>query len=237
MSADPRKVKEAFPIESLSYEEAMEMSHFGAKVIYPPTMLPAMERGIPIRIMNTLNPGFKGTLIGRRNGDEMFEIKGISSIDRIAVLLIQGSGMVGVTGISKRIFTALAQVDVNVVLISQASSEHSVCIAVMPEDSAKAAKSLDYEFRFEIQMGLVNEVSVQESLSIITVVGSQMKNTPGSAGKLFGALGANRINIVAIAQGSSELNLSAVIESRDLERDLRVIHNSYFGNGMREIAI
>ena len=237
MSADPRKVKEAFPIESLSYEEAMEMSHFGAKVIYPPTMLPAMERGIPIRIMNTLNPGFKGSLIGRRNGDEMFEIKGISSIDRIAVLLIQGSGMVGVTGISKRIFTALAQVDVNVVLISQASSEHSVCIAVMPEDAAKAAKSLDYEFRFEIQMGLVSSVDVREGLSIITVVGSQMKNTPGSAGKLFGALGANRINIVAIAQGSSELNISAVIESHDLERALRVIHNSYFGKGMREVDI
>lgn len=236
MSADPRKVKEAFPIESLSYEEAMEMSHFGAKVIYPPTMLPAMERGIPIRIMNTLNPGFKGSLIGKRNGDEMFEIKGISSIDRIAVLLIQGSGMVGVTGISKRIFTALAQVDVNVVLISQASSEHSVCIAVMPEDAVKACESLNYEFRFEIQMGLVNEVSVQESLSIITVVGSQMKNTPGSAGKLFGALGANRINIVAIAQGSSELNISAVIESRDLERALRVIHNSYFGVGLPVIG-
>lgn len=237
MSADPRKVKEAFPIESLSYEEAMEMSHFGAKVIYPPTMLPAMERGIPIRIMNTLNPGFKGSLIGRRNGDEMFEIKGISSIDRIAVLLIQGSGMVGVTGISKRIFTALAQVDVNVVLISQASSEHSVCIAVMPENAAKAAKSLDYEFRFEIQMGLVSSVDIREGLSIITVVGSQMKNTPGSAGKIFGALGANRINIVAIAQGSSELNISAVIESRDLERALRVIHNSYFGKGMREVDI
>jgi len=237
MSADPRKVKEAFSIGSLTYEEAMEMSHFGAKVIYPPTMLPAMERGVPIRIMNTLNPGFRGTVIGKKNGDEAFEIKGISSIDRIALLLIQGSGMVGVTGISKRIFTALAQVYVNVVMISQASSEHSVCVAVMPEDALKACESLNYEFRFEIQAGLVNRVTVQDSLSIITVVGSQMKNTPGSAGKLFGALGANRINIVAIAQGSSELNISAVIESRDLERALRVIHNSYFGKGMREVDI
>ncbi len=237
MSADPRKVKEAFSIGSLTYEEAMEMSHFGAKVIYPPTMLPAMERGVPLRIMNTLNPGFKGTLIGKRNGDERFEIKGISSIDNISILLIQGSGLVGVTGISKRIFSALAQVNVNVVLISQASSEHSVCVAVMPNDSTKAKKSLHKELRYEIQMGLVNEVSVREDLSIITVVGSMMKNTPGSAGKLFGALGLNRINIVAIAQGSSELNISAVIESRDLTKALKVIHNSYFGKGLREIEI
>ncbi|HBG24343.1 MAG: bifunctional aspartate kinase/homoserine dehydrogenase I [Bacteroidetes bacterium RIFOXYA12_FULL_40_10] len=237
MSADPRKVKEAFSIGSLTYEEAMEMSHFGAKVIYPPTMVPAMERGVPIKIMNTLNPEFKGTVIGKKNGDEGFEIKGISSIDRISVLLVQGSGMVGVTGISKRIFTALAQVNVNVILISQASSEHSLCIAVLPQDSVKAKESLEFEFRFEIQMGLVNEVSVREGLSIITVVGSMMKNTPGSAGKLFGALGVNRINIVAIAQGSSELNISAVIDSQELTKALKVIHNSYFGKGLREIEI
>ncbi len=237
MSADPRKVEEAFSIGSLSYNEAMEMSHFGAKVIYPPTMVPAMERGIPIRIMNTLNPEFKGTVIGKKNGDEGFEIKGISSIDRIAVLLVQGSGMVGVTGISKRIFTALAQVNVNVILISQASSEHSVCIAVMPEDAVRAKGSLDFEFRFEIQMGFVSEVAVRERLSIITVVGSQMKNTPGSAGKLFSALGSNNINIVAIAQGSSELNISAVIDNKSLAKALRVIHNSYFGRGFREVEL
>lgn len=237
MTADPRKVKEAFSVSSLTYDEAMEMSHFGAKVIYPPTMQPAMDKNIPIRIMNTLNPSFPGTLIGRKSENERFAIKGISSIDNISLLLIQGSGMIGVAGISKRVFGSLANMNINVILISQASSEHSICIAVMPDSAIKAKRCIEKEFKYEIQAKIVNEVSITNDLSIVTVVGAQMRQTPGNAGKFFQSLGKSKVNIIAIAQGSSELDISAVIAKADLSKALNAIHTTYFNNGHKPINI
>lgn len=237
MTADPRKVRDAFSVSSLTYDEAMEMSHFGAKVIYPPTMQPAMDRNVPIRIMNTLNPSFPGTLIGRKSENERFAIKGISSIDNISILLIQGSGMIGVAGISKRVFGSLANMNINVILISQASSEHSICIAVMPDSAVRAKRCIEKEFKYEIQAKIVNEVSITNDLSIVTVVGTQMRQTPGNAGKFFQSLGRSKVNIIAIAQGSSELDISAVIAKSDLSKALNAIHTTYFNNGHKPINI
>ncbi|MCK9628284.1 MAG: bifunctional aspartate kinase/homoserine dehydrogenase I [Bacteroidales bacterium] len=237
MTADPRKVKGAFSVPSLTYDEAMEMSHFGAKVIYPPTMQPAMDRNVPIRIMNTMNPSFPGTLIGRKSENERFAIKGISSIDNISMLLIQGSGMIGVAGISKRVFGSLANMNINVILISQASSEHSICIAVMPDSAVKAKRCIEKEFKYEIQAKIVNEVSITNDLSIVTVVGAQMRQTPGNAGKFFQSLGRSKVNIIAIAQGSSELDISAVIAKSDLNKALNAIHDTYFNNGHKPVNI
>ncbi len=237
MTADPRKVRDAFSVSTLTYDEAMEMSHFGAKVIYPPTMQPAMDRNVPIRIMNTLNPSFPGTLIGRKSENERFAIKGISSIDNISILLIQGSGMIGVAGISKRVFGSLANMNINVILISQASSEHSICIAVMPDSAVRAKRCIEKEFKYEIQAKIVNEVSITNDLSIVTVVGTQMRQTPGNAGKFFQSLGRSKVNIIAIAQGSSELDISAVIAKADLNKALNAIHTTYFNNGHKSINI
>ncbi|MEN6619868.1 MAG: bifunctional aspartate kinase/homoserine dehydrogenase I [Rikenellaceae bacterium] len=237
MTADPRKVKRAFSISFLTYDEAMEMSHFGAKVIYPQTMQPAMDKNIPIRIKNTFNPSFFGTVIGKSNGGENFPIKGISSIDDISILLIQGSGLIGVAGISKRLFGALANGNINVILISQASSEHSICVAILPENAVRAKKLIEEEFIFEIQAKIVNEVVVENNLSIVAVVGDKMQFTPGNAGKIFQALGKNGINIVAIAQGSSKLDVSAVISKNDEAKALNAIHDAFFLSGHKSINL
>ncbi|MGE5861087.1 MAG: aspartate kinase, partial [Ignavibacteria bacterium] len=210
LTADPKKVKKAFSIKSLTYEEAMELSHFGAKVIHPPTMQPALNKKIPIRIKNTFNPSFDGTIISEKGDSKNFSIKGISSIDDIALLRIQGSGMIGVAGIARRIFGSLAAKKVSVILISQASSEHSICFAVLPQYAEDAKRAIEDELRFEIKDKLVSEILTEKNLSIIAVVGENMRKTPGISGKVFQALGRNGINVVAIAQGSSELNISAV---------------------------
>jgi aspartokinase/homoserine dehydrogenase 1 len=228
LTADPRKVKKAFSIPNLTYEEAMELSHFGAKVIHPPTMQPALNRKIPIRIKNTFNPEFEGTLVSSKSSTNHFLIKGISSIDEIALLTIHGSGMVGVTGVAQRIFSALAAHSINVILISQASSEHSLCIAVLPNLASSAKKAIEHEFRFEIKEKLVDEVAVETNLSIIAVVGENMRSTPGISGKIFQSLGRNGINIVAIAQGSSELNISAVISKENVSKALTALHDAFF---------
>jgi len=228
LTADPRKVNNAFPVLNLSYEEAMELSHFGAKVIHPPTMYPAMVKQIPIRIKNTFNPNFVGTIIGAKNTDFRFRIKGISSIDEVSILRVQGPGMVGVAGIAKRLFGSLAVAGINIILISQASSEHSICLAILPKYTAKAKKIIEQEFVYEIKDGLVNEVVVENQLSIIAVVGENMRMTAGNAGKVFQSLGKNNINIIAIAQGSSELNISMVIAKERLVEALNVIHNEFF---------
>ncbi len=228
LTADPRKVKNAFSVASLTYEEAMELSHFGAKVIHPPTMYPAMVKDIPIRIKNTFNPDFIGTLIGSQRQKEIFRIKGISSIDEVSLLRIQGPGMVGVAGIAKRLFGTLASAGINIILITQASSEHSICIAILPKHKAKAKKLIEAEFVYEIKDGIVNEVIVENDLSIIAVVGENMRLTAGNAGKVFQSLGKNGINIIAIAQGSSELNISMVIAKKELVKALNVIHNEFF---------
>jgi len=228
LTADPKKVKKAFSIKSLTYEEAMELSHFGAKVIHPPTMQPALNKKIPIRIKNTFNPSFEGTIISEKGDSKNFSIKGISSIDDIGLLRIQGSGMIGVAGIARRIFGALAARKVSVILISQASSEHSICFAVMPQYSGDAKKAIEDELRFEIKDKLVSEILIEKDLSIIAVVGENMRKTPGISGKVFQALGRNGINVVAIAQGSSELNISAVVPKVDEEKALNALHDAFF---------
>ena len=237
LTTDPRKVKNAFPIKNLSYEEAMELSHFGAKVIYPPTMQPALSKGIPVRIKNTFNPKFEGTLIGSKGNGSKYLIKGISSIDNISLLGINGSGMVGVAGTSQRIFGALAAKNISVILITQASSEHSLCIAVLPAYALAAQKAIEQEFKYEIKEGLVNKPEVESSLSIIAVVGENMRRTPGISGKVFNSLGKNGINISAIAQGSSERNISVVIPRQDESKALNVLHDAFFLSSVKTANI
>ncbi len=237
MTADPRKVEKSFSIQSMTYEEAMEMSHFGAKVIHPPTMQPALNRKIPIRIRNTFNTSFKGTLIRDKSISKRFPIKGISSIDDISLLRIQGSGMVGVAGISSRIFAALARGDINVILISQASSEHSICIAILPKDALIAKRLIEEELHYEMRDELVNEIATENSYSIIAVVGENMRKTPGIAGKVFQSLGKNGINIAAIAQGSSELNISLVINKEDEAKALNALHDSFFFTASKSLNL
>ncbi|MBU2508235.1 MAG: aspartate kinase [Bacteroidetes bacterium] len=226
LTADPRKVKNSFPLKSVSYEEAMELSHFGAKVIYPPTMLPALQKNIKIVIKNTFRPDFEGTEIVARNLKDPFTIKGISSIDDVSIVRVQGGGMIGVTGIASRLFGVLAKNRINIILISQASSEHSICLAVLPESGKDAKKVIEEEFRLEMIDKKIGEVIVEENLSIIAVVGENMRHTPGISGKVFQSLGKNNINIIAIAQGSSELNISLVINKKDLSKALNVIHKN-----------
>jgi aspartokinase/homoserine dehydrogenase 1 len=202
LTVDPRKVRNFFPIDNMTYEEAMELSHFGAKVIYPPTIQPALSKKIPILIKNTLNPEFKGTY------------RGISSIDNITLIRVQGSGMIGAVGIAERIFSSLAKKNINIILITQASSEHSVCFAIPPRSSQQAVESLKEEFKYEIKDGIISEIRPEKDFSIVAVVGENMRHTPGIAGKVFQTLGHNSINISAIAQGSSERIISAVIEKK-----------------------
>ena len=237
MTADPRKVKNAFSLPHITYEEAMELSHFGAKVIHPPTIQPAFSKKIPIVIKNTFNPDFDGTIINNKSNSSKFTIKGLSSIDNISLIRIQGSGMIGVAGIAKRIFSALAGVKVNVILISQASSEHSLCIAVLPQNAHLAKRSIEKEFKFEIFEHLVNEPVVENNVSIVAVVGENMRNYPGISGKVFQALGRNGINIMAIAQGSSELNISTVISREHEAKALNALHDSLFLSKEKSVNI
>lgn len=228
MTADPRKVKKAFSIPTLSYEEAMEMSHFGAKIIYPPTIQPAYERSIPLRIKNTFNPAFPGTLIHRKRTQSDFPVRVISSIDDIALLSLQGSGIVGVAGISARLFSALASVKINVMLITQGSSEHTISFAVRPQDATLAQIVIDSEFKLEIAAGMIEPVKRESDLSVVAVIGENMKNTPGISGRLFGALGKNGISVIATAQGSSELNISLVIKKKDEAKAINSLHQAFF---------
>lgn len=228
LTADPKKVQKAFPVKHLTFDEAMELSHFGAKVIYPPTMQPAHARGIPLRIKNTFNPSSEGTLISKKKIANDFLIKGISSIDAISLVLVEGSGMVGVAGIAERIFSALAAHHINVVLITQASSEHSICLAIPPRDEKKAKDAIEKEFKLELLEKQISEVKVENNFAIIAIVGENMQKTPGIAGRVFQALGKNGINIAAIAQGSSELNISVVISKKDEAKALNALHESFF---------
>ncbi|HYG38409.1 MAG TPA: bifunctional aspartate kinase/homoserine dehydrogenase I [Cytophagales bacterium] len=237
MTADPRSVKKAFTLPVVTYVEAMEMSHFGAKVIYPPSLQPAFNKKIPLKIKNTFNPEFEGTLVtekGKKNG---FLIKGISSINNVALLNLQGGGMVGVTGISARLFNALANNNINIILITQASSEHSICFAVDPKDAVKAGLVIEKEFAFEISTKKIEKAIIETDLSIIAIIGENMKHTPGISGKLFNALGKNGINVVAIAQGSSEYNVSVVIGKNDLSKALNALHDSFFLSNTKTLNV
>ena len=236
MTADPRKVKKAFSLESITFDEAMEMSHFGAKVIYPPTMQPASNQNIPIRIRNTFNPDFKGTLISNKAVSK-YLVKGISSIDDIALLRVQGSGLIGVVGIASRLFSALAKRKINVILISQASSEHSICFAIEPKSVENAVKAIEEEFSLEILIHQFDKVIVEKDFSIVAVVGENMKYSVGIAGKAFQSLGKNGINVVAIAQGSSELNISAVIDKKDETKALNALHEAFFLSGTKSLNL
>ncbi len=238
MTADPRVIRKAYTIPKLTYSEAMELSHFGAKVIYPPTILPVYQKGIPIQIKNTFNPENEGTRIIRtaENGKER-PIKGISSISGITLLTLQGIGMVGVTGISMRLFTALASVNVNVILISQASSENSISVAIDENVLEIAEIAIREEFEKEIATGQISKLYAESNLSIVAIVGENMKHTTGVAGKLFSTIGKNGINIIAIAQGASELNISWVVESNELRKTLNVVHESFFLSENAELNV
>ncbi|MFN3588646.1 MAG: bifunctional aspartate kinase/homoserine dehydrogenase I [Spirosomataceae bacterium] len=228
MTTDPRKVKNAFTIPTISYAEAMELSHFGAKVIYPPSLTPAFQKNIPIQILNTFEPGNPGTVVARDVPKQPYPITGISSIDDIALVNIQGNGMIGVAGVSARLFTLLAANRISVILISQASSEHSICFAVDPKSAFGVKEILEQGFATEIEQGLIDHIVVEQNLSVIAVVGEGMKATSGTSGKLFSVLGKNGINVIATAQGSSELNISIVIQKKDISKALNAIHETFF---------
>lgn len=237
LTADPRKVKKAFTIPKMTYAEAMEMSHFGAKVIYPPTLQPAFTKKIPLYIKNTFNPSFAGTLISNEGNPAERVVQGISSIDHIALLTLFGSGLFGVPGIAGRLFSALAANQINVILITQGSSESSISFVVQPSDAQAAKTTIEKTFELELLSGLIEPVKIESNLSIVAVVGEQMRYQPGIAGKLFHALGVNGINIVAIAQGSSELNISVVIPALNETKALNVIHESFFLSDVKTLHV
>ena len=237
LTADPKHVKEAYRIEEISYTEAMEISHFGARVLFPPSVKPALEKGIPIIIRNTFNPLCEGTRIVKNAAAGKFPIRGISSISNIVLIRIQGTGMVGVAGFSARVFGALAGKGISVMLITQSSSEYSICFAVLPEDASNAELALKDEFVHEIRNGSIDKPIVEKDLSIIAAVGAAMKNTSGISGRVFHALGRNGINIIAIAQGSSETNISAVISGHDEGKALNAIHDAFFFAAHRSVNL
>ncbi len=227
MTADPRYVRGARVLPAISYREAAEMSYFGAKVIHPKTMLPAIECNIPIRIKNTFNPTHPGTLISSSAPETKQTVKNVTSIDHLSLVAIEGNGMLGVPGVSARIFTTLARIKVNVMMISQASSEHNVCIVIPRKDSTNAVEALRSEFKTDISAKNIDDVKLQTGVSIIAVVGERMKGTRGIAGKTFSALAAAGVNVVAIAQGSSELNISLVVEQEDAPQAVQAIHDAF----------
>jgi len=228
LTADPRKVKKAFTIPSMTYAEAMEMSHFGAKVIYPPTLQPALLKKIPLYIKNTFNPLFPGTYISNTRSESDQAISGISSISNISLLTLQGGGLFGVPGTAGRLFNALAQGGINIILITQGSSEHSISFAVDPKSAHAAKKLVAKEFEYEMRTGLIEPIRIEDNLAVIAVIGENMRYQPGIAGRLFQALGKNGINIIAIAQGSSELNISVAIPREDEAKALNALHESFF---------
>ncbi len=237
LTADPRKVKKAFTIPALTYAEAMEMSHFGAKVIYPPTIQPALHKQIPIVIKNTFNPSFPGTRIAKDAPPSPGAVKGISSISDIALLTLSGSGMVGVPGTAARLFNTLAQANINIILITQGSSEQSISFAVQPSDAKKAKRRVEKAFAFEIEKGAIESVRLEEDLAAVAIIGENMRYRPGIAGRLFQALGKNGINAIAIAQGSSELNISVVISQEDERKALNALHEAFFLSHTKELHL
>jgi bifunctional aspartokinase / homoserine dehydrogenase 1 len=228
LTADPRKVKKAFTIPTMTYAEAMEMSHFGAKVIYPPTLQPAFRKKIPLYIKNTFNPDFIGTLVSDKKDNNGHAVQGISSISNVSLLTLGGSGLFGTPGVAGRLFATLAAANVNVILITQGSSESSVTFAVQPSDAKKAKKAAEKAFEFEIQSGTVQPLSIEDNLAVVAIVGEAMRHRPGIAGLMFNALGKNGVNCVAIAQGSSELNISVVVPRSDEAKALTALHEAFF---------
>ena len=237
MTADPRIVPDARPIRNISYKEALELSHFGAKVVYPPTIQPVVKQGIPIYVKNTFVPDDFGTLIERNPPQGHEKIRGISSSNKIALLSMEGSGMVGIPGYSSKLFDTLSKNNVNIILITQASSVHTMCIAIAEEDADRAKKAADELFAYEISLGKVDPLRVEKGFSIISLVGDDMKNQSGASGKMFDALGREGINIRAIAQGSSEKNVSAVLHTEDVNDAIRAIHAEFFSTSANRVNL
>ncbi len=235
-TANPSVVKQAKPIYNISYQEAMEMSHFGAKVIYPPTIQPVREKNIPIVIKNTFTPNDKGTFITLHT-DISTPVKGISYVENISLLTVEGSGMVGISGVSKRLFKTLADNDINIILITQASSEHTICVGVLEEDAEKAVACISKKFSDEIMQKKIDPITLEKELSIIALVGDNMKNHQGLSGKMFSTLGKNNVNIRAIAQGASEKNISAVIKNTDAKKALNTLHEQFFGDNYKQLNL
>ncbi len=242
MTADPRLANNAKIIPHISYQEAMELSHFGAKVIYPPTIQPVMGKGIAVWIKNTFAPTDAGTLITSRSvqgadagGDNI--VRGISSINNIALISLEGSGMIGIPGFSKRLFEALSQEKINVILITQSSSEHSICVGIEASAAQKAKQAVDTAFQNEITLQRVEPLKIENDLSIIALVGESMKSHSGISGRMFSAMGRNGVNVRAIAQGSSEKNISAVIATRDVKKAVNVLHEEFFETSYKQVNL
>ena len=236
-TTNPKLVKQAYPIERISYQEAMELSHFGAKVLYPPTVQPVLDLDIPIHIKNTLKPKEAGTIISNQGNPKSSTATGITNINNIALLTLQGNGMVGVPGFSKRLFETLSQEKINIILITQASSEHSICFGISKGDANQAETAINLAFEYEIATHKIDPITVEQNLSIIALVGDNMKSHQGISGKMFSALGKNNINIRAIAQGASERNISAVIAEKDVEKALNTIHERFFEDNIKQLNV
>ena len=236
-TANPKLVKQAQPIEKISYQEAMELSHFGAKVLYPSTIQPVLKSNIPIWIKNTFEPNANGTLISNQNNSNGNPIKGISHIEEISLLTLEGSGMIGVTGSSKRLFEVLSNHNINVIFITQASSEHSICIGIKNEDTATAKLAIEDVFELEISQNKIDPCMVENNLCIVALVGESMKNHQGISGKMFSTLGKNNVNIRAIAQGASERNISVVINQKDVKKALNSLHERFFESNTKQLNL
>lgn len=236
-TANPKLVKQARAIAHISYEEAMELSHFGAKVLYPPTIQPVLSKGIPIAIKNTFEPDAPGTLITRNKEGNGQTVRGISNVEQMALLSLEGPGMIGIPGISKRFFEVLSQAGISVVLITQASSEHSICVGISDTDASYATRVVNEAFEYEIAMGKIKPVIAEKDLAIIALVGDNMKSHQGLSGKMFSALGKNNVNIRAIAQGASERNISAVINAGDVKKAINTLHEEFFEEHVKQLNL
>ncbi|MCF6141945.1 bifunctional aspartate kinase/homoserine dehydrogenase I [Flavobacterium sp. K77] len=236
-TANPKIVKQAKPIANLSYQEAMELSHFGAKVLYPPTIQPVLRESIPILIKNTFDPTAIGTYISNDIFTQNSPVKGITHIDSITLVTLEGSGMIGVSGSSKRLFEVLSQKNINVIFITQASSEHSICIGILNSDADTAENAINKAFEIEISQNKIQPCIVEKNLCIIALVGENMKNHQGLSGRMFSTLGKNNVNIRAIAQGASERNISAVINERDVKKALNTLHENFFEENTKQLNL
>ena len=236
-TANPKIVKQAQPIATISYQEAMELSHFGAKVLYPPTIQPVLRKNIPILIKNTFEPQAEGTYISNKITSNTNPVKGISHIDNITLITLEGPGMIGVAGSSKRLFEVLSHENINVIFITQASSEHSICIGILNSDTENAEISINKAFGTEIAQNKIDPCIVEKNLCIIALVGENMKNHQGLSGRMFSTLGKNNVNIRAIAQGASERNISAVINERDVKKALNTLHENFFEENTKQLNL
>ncbi|RDI57397.1 bifunctional aspartate kinase/homoserine dehydrogenase I [Flavobacterium glaciei] len=236
-TANPKIVKQAQPIAFISYQEAMELSHFGAKVLYPPTIQPVLRKNIPILIKNTFEPAAEGTYISNQVFAQSNPVKGITHIDAITLITLEGSGMIGVSGSSKRLFEVLSNKNINVIFITQASSEHSICIGILNSDADVAEEAINKAFEVEISQNKVEPCIVEKNLCIIALVGENMKNHQGLSGRMFSTLGKNNVNIRAIAQGASERNISAVINERDVKKALNTLHENFFEENTKQLNL